>query len=151
MNGLDLTGFCVFALASQAILLAYFASRRWLPELAERFGWVAYAFGALGAAAGAWLIADGAPWQLVAGPLLYAAWAAFGAWADLLRRVEWRQPIRWSVFGPYLTLYLAAQMFLWWPLWNYWRQGWGLYLVLFLANTVLNMAGHLGQRPKPAG
>jgi hypothetical protein len=116
--------------------------------VAERFGWVAYAFGALGIPAGLWLIANGASWRLFAGPLLFAAWAAFGAWADLVRRVEWRQPILWSVLGPYVTLYLAAQMFLWWPLWNFWRLGWVVYLLLFIANTILNIRGHFGQPAK---
>jgi hypothetical protein len=147
VTDLELTIFALYAIASQAILLAFFASRRWLPVVAGRFGWVAYAFGVLGLVVGAWLIASGAPWQLFAGPLLYAVWAAFGAWADLLRGVEWRQPIRWSMFGPYVTLYLAAQMFLWWPLWTYWRPGWLVYLVLFIANTSLNMVGHFGPRP----
>lgn len=145
----NLTIFALFGIASQAILLVFFASRRWSPAIAERCGWVAYAFGVLGVAAGAWLIAAGAPWRLFAGPLLFAVWSAFGAWADLLHRVQWRRPIRWSIFGPYLTLYLAAQMFLWWPLWTYWRLGWAVYLVLFIANTTLNMLGHWGQQAKP--
>jgi hypothetical protein len=156
VNGAVLTIFATFALASQAILLAFFASRRWFPAVAGRFGLVAYAFGILGVVAGAWLVKSGAPWQVYAGPFIYAVWAAFGAWADLFRRVEWRRPIRWSVFGPYLTLYLAAQMFLWWPLWTYWRPGWFVYLVLFIANTGLNLQGHFGPeenstaRPRPA-
>lgn len=153
MNDAVVTTFGSFALASQAILLAFFAGRRWLPAVAERFGWVAYVFGVLGVVVGAWLIASGAPWQLFAGPLLYAVWAAFGAWADLLRGIEWRRPIGWSVFGPYVTLFLAAQMFLWWPLWTYWRPGWVAYLVLFIANTSLNMLGHFGPQairtPRP--
>jgi hypothetical protein len=151
MNDLELTVFSTFAIASQTILLAYFACRRWLMPVAERFGWVAYAFGALGVPVGLWLIANGASWRLFAGPLLFAAWAAFGAWADLVRRVEWRQPILSSVLGPYLTLYLAAQMFLWWPLWNFWRLGWAVYLVLFIANTGLNLLGHVNRPPKLKG
>jgi hypothetical protein len=146
----QLAAFAAFALASQAILLLFFAGRRWRLAAAERYGWIAYAFGALGAALGIWLFFAGASWRLFAGPLLYAVWAAFGAWADLVRRNEWRwQPIRWSIFGPYLVLYLAAQMFLWWPLWNTWRTGWVTYLVFFIANTALNMSTHFGPRPTP--
>lgn len=144
---MELVAFSTFAIASQAILLAYFAGRTWLAPAAERFGWIAYAFGALGAPVGLWLVSDGASWRLYAGPLLFAAWSAFGAWADLGIKVEWRRPVRWSVLGPYVTLYLAAQMFLWWPMWDYWRPGWVVYLLLFVANTGLNLRGHLG---KPA-
>ncbi len=91
------------------------------------------------------------PWRLFAGPILFAVWAGYGAWVDLFRRIEWRPtaepaaravPIRWAVLAPYVTLYLAAQMFLWWPLWDWRRAGWAVHLVLFMANTALNIAGH---------
>ena len=142
---MELVAFSTFAIASQAILLAYFAGRTWLSQAAERFGWIAYAFGALGAPIGLWLVADGASWRLYAGPLMFAAWSAFCAWADLGVKVEWRRPVRWSVLGPYVALYLAAQMFLWWPLWTYWRPGWVVYLLLVVANTALNLRGHFGR------
>ena len=151
----QLAVFAVFAITSQAILLSFFMCRRWRRDLADRYGWIAYAFGVLGLAVGIWLFIVGAPWQLFVGPILYAIWAAYGAWADLFRRIEWRpsiesvverQPVRWSVLGPYITLYFAAQMFLWWPLWDRWQIGWMIYLVLFVANTGLNIAGHFGSR-----
>lgn len=149
--------FATFAITSQAILLAFFASRRWYRAIAERCGWIAYGFGALGLTVGTWLTVVGAPWRLFAGPLLFAVWAGYGSWVDLFRRIEWRpmadsitrRPIQWSVLGPYITLYLAGQMFLWWPLWNYWRPGWLVYLVLFVANTALNLAGHFPARVPP--
>ena len=151
----NITIFASFAIASQAVLVAYFASRRWAPELARRYGWIAYAFGIVGVPVGAWLAMEGASWRLFAGPLLYAVWAAYGAWVDLFRRVEWRpasgatrQPMRWNVLGPYLTLYLVGQMFLWWPMWNYSRLGWAVYLVLFVANTLLNVSGHFRSAPR---
>lgn len=80
-----------------------------------------------------------------------AVWAAYGAWVDLWRRVEWRLSLRWSILGPYVTLYLAAQMFLWWPLWNTMRPAWFIYLPLFVANTVLNIGGHFDPRDRLAG
>lgn len=152
---LQITIFASFAITSQAILIAFFASRRWAPEISDRFGWIAYAFGILGLAVGAWLATDGASWRLFAGPLVFGLWAGYGAWVDLVRRVDWRptaatsrQPIRWSVLGPYVTLYLAGQMFLWWPLWDYWRPGWAVFLVLFIANTLVNIWGHIGSAPR---
>lgn len=155
--------FAIFAITSQAILLSFFICRRWRRDLADRYGWIAYAFGVLGLVIGIWLFLAGAPWQLFVGPILYAVWAAYGAWVDLLRRIEWRptsesvgdrRPLRWNLIGPYVTLYFAAQMFLWWPLWERLQLAWVVYLVLFVANTVLNIAGHFGSRrssaPRPA-
>jgi hypothetical protein len=80
------------------------------------------------------------------GPLLMAAWALFGAVVDLWRPRQWRWPIVWSVFVPYLALYFWAQMFLWWPLWDINRVAWAVFLVLFVANTALNLRGHFGDR-----
>ena len=141
--------FAAYGITSQVLLLAYFAARRWRIHLAERYGWIAYAFGVVGLVVGAWLWASGASYRLFSGPLLFAAWSAFGAAVDLWRRVEWRSPIRWSILVPYVVLYLAAQMFLWWPLWDFMRGAWAVYLVLFVANTALNIGGHFGPRSRP--
>ena len=115
MTGQDtaVVAFAAFGLASQAVLVIYFAARRWRPQMAERYGWIAYAFAGLGLPLGAWLILGGQSWRLYAGPLLLALWAALGAAVDLWRRIEWRTPIRWSVFVPYVALYFWGQMFLW--------------------------------------
>ena len=151
MGNNALLAFAVFGLASQAVLLAYFAARRWRTATADRYGWTVYAGSAVGGVVvGIVLIATGASWRLSTGPLLLAAWALFGAWADLYRRTGWRSPIRWQVLAPYVVLYLAAQMFLWWPLWNTWSLGWALYLVLFVSNTALNMSTHVPAPAKPA-
>ncbi len=139
--------FATFGLASQAVLIAYFAARRWRPRLADRHGWVAYAFAGLGLPLGIWLIVGEQSWRLYAGPLLLALWAALGAAVDLWRRIEWRTPINWGVFVPYVALYFWAQMFLWWPLWDLRRSAWTLFLVFFVANTALNIRGHFGQNP----
>ena len=77
--------FVVFGIATQALLLAFFAARRWSPQLAERFGWVVYAFSGLGLPLGVWLLLDGQSWRLFVGPLLMALWALFGAIVDLWR------------------------------------------------------------------
>ena len=144
-NGSEVAAFAAFGIASQALLVAFFAARRWSPRVAERLGWLAYAFAALGLPLSGWLSLAGQSWKLYAGPLLLALWAAFGASVDLWLRVQWRRtPVRWSVFVPYLVLYFSAQMFLWWPLWDAQRTLWGGFLVLFVANTALNLRGHYG-------
>jgi hypothetical protein len=142
------TVFAGFGLASQALLVCFFAARRWWPRVAERFGLIAYAFAGLGLPLGVWLLADGQSWRLYVGPILMASWALLGAVVDLWRRLEWRvPPIMWNVLVPYVGLYFLAQMFLWWPLWNAQRTAWVIFLMLFIANTALNLRGHFGERP----
>jgi len=137
--------FATFGVATQALLLAFFAARRWSPRVAARFGWTVYAFAGLGLPLGAWLLLDGQSWRLFVGPILMAFWALFGAIVDLWRPRPWRRaPIVWNVFIPYLALYFSAQMFMWWPLWDIERAAWALFLVLFVPNTILNIRGHFG-------
>jgi hypothetical protein len=64
---------------------------------------------------------------------------------EYLLHIEWRSPIRWPIFIPYLTLYLASIMFYWWPLATISRPLWYVYAVLFVVSTVLNAASHKGQ------
>ena len=145
-GGVSVAAFTAFGIASQAILVCFFAARRWSPQLAQRYGWLAYAFAGLGLPLGAWLFLDGQSWRLYVGPLLMAAWALFGAVVDLWRPRQWRRPIVWSVFAPYLALYFWAQMCLWWPLWDINQAAWAVFLVLFVASTALNLRGHFGDR-----
>jgi hypothetical protein len=140
------TAFAAFGLATQALLLAYFAGRRWAPRSATRYYWLVYAFAGLGLPLGWWLLAQGLTWRLFAGPLLTALWAGFGALVDLWRPRPWRgPPILWAVFVPYVALYFSAQMFMWWPLWDIERAAWGIYLMLFVPNTALNIRGHFDE------
>lgn len=137
--------FAAFGLATQALLLAFFAARRWSRPAADRYGWVVYGFAGLGLPLGAWLLLDGQSPTLFVGPLLTAAWAAFGAIVDLWRPSDWRRPpIAWKVLVPYVALYFSAQMFMWWPLWSIEPAAWAVFLVLFVPSTVLNVRGHLG-------
>jgi hypothetical protein len=137
--------FAGFGVATQGLLLGFFAGRRWWRSLAERFGWIVYAFSGLGLPLSGWLLLDGQSWRLFIGPLLMALWALFGAYVDLWRPSQWRRsPIAWNVFVPYLALYISAQMFMWWPLWNIERAAWLAFLLLFVPSTILNIRGHFG-------
>ncbi|KUM37287.1 hypothetical protein [Arthrobacter sp. EPSL27] len=142
------TVFTAFGLGSQALLVAYFAARRWRPPLADRFGWLAYGATGLGLPLGLWFLAGEQSWRLFGGPLLLGCWAVFGSYLDLWRRVEWRSPPRFALLVPYVALYFWAQMFLWWPLWDLQRGAWTVFLVLFSVNTALNLSGHV-RRPGP--
>ena len=138
--------FIAFGLGSQAVLAAFFAARRWRPRLADTFGRLAYAIAGLGLPLGLWMLAGGQSWRLYVGPLLLGAWALFGSYLDLWRRVEWRSPPKPGLLIPYVALYFWAQMFLWWPLWDLQRGAWAVFLVLFSVNTALNLTGHF-RRP----
>lgn len=134
--------FVVFGLASQALLVAFFAARRWWPSRADVFGRASYGFGALGLPLALLLVAGPSPAMCI-GPLLVAVWAVLGMIVDVWRPRPWRgPPAQWTVLGPYLAIYFFAQMFMWWPLWNLARAAWVLFTVLFAANTALNIQGH---------
>lgn len=140
--------FAIFGLASQVLLVGFFAARRWWPQRAAPLGRVAYAFAGLGLALGAYLVFGGQSWKLFVGPLLMALWALFGTVVDVWRPRQWRGPrIVWNVLIPYVALYFAAQMFMWWPLWDIERAAWAIYLLLFAVNTALNIRGHFGEAP----
>ncbi len=142
--------FAAFGLASQLVLVAFFAARRWAPSRADAWGRSAYAFGALGLPLGAWLLLDGQSYRLFGGPVLLAAWAALGAAVDVWRPRPWRGPrVDWGVMAPYLALFFLAQMFLWWPLWDLARAGWAVFAVLFAASTALNLRGHVRASRRP--
>jgi hypothetical protein len=142
--------FTAFGLASQLLLVAFFAARRWAPPRADVIGRVAYTFAATGLAVGVWLALDGQSYRLFTGPILLAAWAALGATVDVVRPRPWRgPPIEWRVMGPYVGLYFFSQMFLWWPLWELARGAWLAFGILFAVNTALNLRGHVQASRQP--
>lgn len=66
----------------------------------------------------------------------------YGYYVEYIRGIEWRSPIRWSIGGLYLLLYLATVMFYWWPLATIYKPLWYVYAVLFVISTVLNTTSH---------
>ncbi len=126
----------------QIVLLIYFAIRKWNFDAALRWGWIVYALAVPAVVVSVLLLIDGKPWHLWLGGFLYAAWAIWGYIVDIARPVEWRSPILWPVFIPYVLLYTSTQMFYWWPLATIWRPLWYIYAVLFVVSTVLNVSSH---------
>jgi uncharacterized membrane protein YecN with MAPEG domain len=63
----------------------------------------------------------GRPWWLWLSGFLYLVWGIYGYWIEYVRKIEWRSPIRWAVFVPYILLYLATTMFYWFPLIRVWK------------------------------
>jgi hypothetical protein len=69
------------------------------------------------------------------------------------KEIEWRNPIRWPIFGPYVLFYLATPLFYWFPLALLAKPLWYAYGALFVVSTVLNVTSHQGQQAnrRPAG
>jgi hypothetical protein len=136
--------FVISAFLFQIILIIHFAMRKWYFNLAMRYGWIVYGLSLAAAAVSVLLLLGGKPWSLWAGGFIYLIWAIFGYIVEYIRDTQWRNPIRWSIFGPYVFLYLATAMFYWWPLALIRKPLWYVYAVLFIISTVLNVISHKG-------
>jgi hypothetical protein len=145
---LDLSGpqalFVVTAFAFQIVLIVHFALRKWRFETSVRYGPIVYALGVPAAVVSVVLLRGGEAWSFWLGGFLYLAWAILGYAVEYPLDIRWRNPIRWSIFGPYVLLYLATAMFYWWPLGLLSRSLWYAYAVLFVVSTALNVTSHRG-------
>ena len=56
--------------------------------------------------------------------------------------INWREPIVWPVFVPYVLLYLTTVMFYWWPVAQLYRPLWYVYAAFFAIGTYLNVTSH---------
>jgi len=126
----------------QIVMVAHFAVRKWRFSLALRYGRIVYALSLPAAAMSVMLFMRHAPWYFWVGGLVYLVWAIYGYWIEYLKEIEWRNPIRWAVLVPYISLYLAMVMFYWWPLARIDKPLWVIGAILFLASTVLNITSH---------
>ena len=88
------------------------------------------------------LLIKGEPWALWAGGFIYLAWAAFGFWIEYVQKIKWGNPPHWPILGPYVILYLATNMFYWWPVGLLSRPLWYVYAGLFAISTALNILSH---------
>jgi len=134
--------FVFAAFLIQVVLVIFFALRTWNLTAALRVGWIVYALAIPAVAVSILLMRAGRPWFAWLAGFLYGAWAVFGYLVDVARPLEWRSPILWPVFLPYVLLYLSSLMFYWWPLATIRRPLWFVYAVLFLVSTVLNVSSH---------
>ena len=134
--------FAVSAFLFQFVLILHFALRKWHFYLAMRFGWIVYALSVPAATVSLLLLLGGKPWSLWLGGFIYLIWAMFGYAVEYVKDIQWRNPVRWSIFAPYVFLYLATVMFYWWPLALISRPLWVVYTVLFVISTILNVTSH---------
>lgn len=128
----------------QIVLLVYFAIRKWDFDLAMQWGWLVYALALPAVIVSLVLLIAGKPWYLWAAGFLYVVWAIFGYVVDIARPIAWRSPVYLPVLLPYVLLYLASQMFYWWPLGTIQRSLWFIYAVLFVVSTIFNVSSHAG-------
>jgi hypothetical protein len=145
MNRLDplKTLFVVWAFAFQILLIVHFSLRKLAFEsYTFQYGWIVYAMSIPAVVISTILLIKGQPWALWTGGFIYLVWAAFGYWIEYVQRIKWRNPPRWPILGPYVLLYLATNMFYWWPTGLISRPLWYLYAVLFAISTALNILSH---------
>jgi len=136
--------YVITAILFQVVLIIHFALRKWRFETAMRYGPIVYALSIPAAVISIILFSGGMHWEFWLGGFIYLIWAIFGYTVEYIKKIEWRNPIRWSVFGPYITLYLATVMFYWWPLANINKSLWYVVTILFIISTVLNTTSHKG-------
>lgn len=131
------------ALLYYIILIVHFALRKWCFEsYVMRYGWLVYALALPFFLVSLALLYGGKAWALWLGGVLYLVWSLFGFSVEYVKHVEWRTPIRWEVFGPYILLYLATAMFYWWPVALISRPLWYVVAFLFAVSTLLNIRSH---------
>lgn len=141
MDNLD-TLFVVTAFLFQLVLIVHFSLRKWFFNTALRYGPVVYALAVPAALISVFILRGGKTWSLWLGGFLFLAWAVFGYLVEYIQKIEWRNPIRWPVLGPYVFLYFATSMFYWFPLALIYKPFWYVYALLFVLATTLNVTSH---------
>jgi len=135
--------FIAWAFFFQVVLIVHFALRkRFFESYTMKFGWIVYALCIPALIISIFLLRGGKSWSFWLGGFLFLLYAAFGYWVDYALKIQWRDPIRWSIMIPYVFLYLSTVMFYWWPLALLRRPLWYIFAVLFAIGTVLNVTSH---------
>jgi len=134
--------FVIWAFLFQSILIIHFALRKWHFNIAKRYGPIVYALGIPAAAVSILLLLGGKTWSLWIGGFIYLVWGIYGYLVEYVKKIQWRNPIRWPIFVPYVFLYLVTIMFYWWPLGIISRPLWYAYAVSFVISTTLNVTSH---------
>jgi hypothetical protein len=134
--------FVATAFIFQIILIIHFVLRKWRFELAMRYGLIVYALSIPAAVVSTVLLLNNMAWSFWFGGYFYLIWGLLGYLIEYRMKIEWRDPIRWSIFGPYVLLYLATNMFYWFPLALIWKPLWYIFAILFLIGTSFNVTSH---------
>ncbi len=145
MSGIDSLDilFVIWAFFFQVVLIVHFALRKWLfARYIRPYGWIVYALAVPAILVSLVLWSAGKTWGLWLGGVVYLVWALFGYSVEYVKKIEWRNRVRWSVLGPYVLLYLATVMLYWWPVALISKPLWYVYGILFVIATILNVTSH---------
>ncbi len=134
--------FLMNALLIQVLLIVHFALRKWRFDLALHYGWIVYALGLPAAILGVFFLRHGMDWAYWLGGFIYLSWAILGYVVEYILKIDWRSSKRMTILVPYVILFLATEMFYWWPLALLNKSLWYVYALLFLASTYLNVTSH---------
>jgi hypothetical protein len=137
------TLFVIWAFFLQIVLIVHFALRKpFFESYTIKFGWIVYALCVPAVVLSFILLLGGKSWSFWLGGFLFLIYATFGYWIDYTKGIEWRNPLRKDIMFPYVTLYLSAIMFYWWPLALLYRPLWFAFGFLFVIGTILNITSH---------
>lgn len=135
--------FIVWAFLFQVILIIHFSIRKkYFESYTQRFGWLVYALSIPAVLISILLIINEKSWSFWLGGFLFLIFAIFGYWVEYVKKINWRTPIQWPIFIPYIILYLVTIMFYWWSLALLYRPLWYVYAALFIIATYLNIRSH---------
>lgn len=134
--------FVAWSFFFQLILISLFTIRRIRLDLILSHGWIFYALSLIGLLVSITLLKQGKPLSLWLGGFIFLIWAIFGYIVEYQLNIHWRTPIMWSVFIPYVFLYLGTTMFYWWPVATISRPLWFVYAFFFVIGAVLNATSH---------
>jgi hypothetical protein len=134
--------FVIWAFVLQVCLIALFAIRKSNLELILRYGWIFYLLCIPAVIVSVIMLRAGKEWSFWLGGFLFLLWAVFGLIVEYGFKIQWRNPIIWPIFIPYVILYLGTIMFYWFPLGMLSRPLWFIYAVLFALGTYLNISSH---------
>jgi hypothetical protein len=136
------TLFVIWAFVFQICLIVLFAIRRSNLDLILQYGWVFYLLSIPAVIVSILILRGGKEWSFWFGGFIFLVWAVFGLIIEYGFRIQWRNPIVWPIFIPYVALYLGTIMFYWFPLGVISRPLWYIYAVLFGVSTYLNISSH---------
>ena len=136
------TLFVIWAFVFQICLIVLFAIRKSNLDLILQYGWVFYLLCIPAVIVSILMLRGGKEWSFWVGGFIFLVWAIFGLIVEYVFRIQWRNPIVWSIFIPYVVLYLGTIMFYWFPVGILSRSFWFVYAVLFALSTYLNITSH---------
>jgi len=139
-----------FAFLVQALLVINFTARYWKPELERNYGWIIYALGLPSLILGILMLVDSRPWYFVVPPLLFSVWALVGYRVDVWHPAEWRNPPRWSIFIPYVALFMGSLLLFWFSMWYVDSIYWIAFGLMYVIETILNIYSHRRKSPSAA-